>query len=440
MSASEIPPARPELDQIAVTLEYLQLLTSKLDDLGIEHALESESEDLGLALVSIAHAEIGAKNALLAVGELDVATTGQGEDQAGGGHDQREWPTRPSSGRPLDTILWSLRRLFKAEFSGWSPSMGKNRVVDHVHGVWEVIHSGDPNAPRELDKEPERVTRAQGPGTGVRVGVLDTGLYPQPWLAGGWVARYTDLLSPGSVPTMAQGHATFIAGLVLQQAPGAVVVVRQVLDQDGSTDSWTAAEEIVRLGRSGVDIINLSFACYTDDNEPPFVLATAVDRLDPNIVVVAAAGNSEQRDAAGNIVRESNRPAWPAALDDVVAVGATDNDGEPATFSPTAPWVDLLARGVDLISTYPDEVRISTAGGTARGTGETTPPTEYKGGWAKWQGTSFAAALIAGAIAAGTAPGRVSAAAAARDLFPRHALKSGAHRGYRPAFVPLRTW
>src|SRR5206468_3690773 len=73
--------------------------------------------------------------------------------------------------------------------------------------------------------------------------------------------------------------------------PGATVDVRRVLDEHGQAESWTVANEIVRFGSSGLDVLNLSFVCYTEDGQPPLVLATAVDRLPSELVVVAAAGN-----------------------------------------------------------------------------------------------------------------------------------------------------
>jgi hypothetical protein len=78
---------------------------------------------------------------------------------------------------------------------------------------------------------------------------------------------------------------------------------------------------------------------------------------------------------------------WPAALPGVVAVGAMDRDGIRLPFSPDAPWVSCQAVGFEVRGAYP-------------------------GGWAKWTGTSFAAARVTGMVAARTVPGRVSPAEA----------------------------
>jgi subtilisin family serine protease len=203
-----------------------------------------------------------------------------------------------------------------------------------------------------------------------------------------------------------EGHATFVTGLILTQAPGAIIEVRRILGEDGTADSWSVAEEIVRFGNSGLDILNLSFLCYTEDGQPPLVLSTAVDRLHPGLVVVAAAGNhGRAHDPGDDTSQDHVRPAWPAALDDVVAVGACDNTGKRAEFSPKAPWIDLHAPGVGLTSTFLNRA--------------TLPPDAEVvdfSGFASWSGTSFSAALVSGAIAAGADPGRISGQGALRDI------------------------
>ena len=92
-----------------------------------------------------------------------------------------------------------------------------------------------------------------------------------------------DLDEPREYP---EGHATFVTGCILSQAPEAMVQVRRVLGADGTAESWDVAEEIVRFGRD-LDILNLSFVCHTEDGEAPLVLAAAIERLDPYLVVVA---------------------------------------------------------------------------------------------------------------------------------------------------------
>lgn len=384
-------------EDLVVSLEHLRLVTTE-----IERALSAgkrtdvvltseKSADLGLALLNIPETK-------------EIAGLLAERVKAEKVPDDERYLDPGSTSWPIDRVIWALRTLFRHRYSGWIPLLGKNRLVGRVHGVnGIVIHTGEHEPGMEDKPLPPRGT---GPGQGVRVGVIDTGLYPNEWLAGGWAARYSDMIPSDAAATTVAGHATFVTGLILSQAPGATVEVRRALNDQGEADSWTVAQEIVQLGRSGVDVLNLSFACYTDDGQPPAVLATAIDRLDPKIVVVAAAGN--HADAPPEKTRGVDMrgvPAWPAALEDVIAVGAVDATGRRAEFSPAAPWVDLYARGVEVRSTFLSQ---------ALAPGKSVPTT-YDG-WASWTGTSFAAALVSGAIAASTQPGRTTSREAATDI------------------------
>lgn len=309
----------------------------------------------------------------------------------------------------MSAVLDHVRKTCADLHGGWVPTVGRNRILDHVTGVGEIDFGGD-GAPTPPDPPVQWPERALGPGRGVRIGVLDTALSAQPWLAGGWVGQYSDTLEhhrpTGTLPAGAEtrspisGHATFVTGLVLRQAPGATVEVHRVLDDHGTADSWTVAKAIASSGQGGLDVLNLSLACWTEDNHPPLALSTAVNRVGPATVIVAAAGNHATT-AQGKVAP----PAWPAALDDVVAVGAATASGAgSAAFSPAQPWVDVLAPGVDLVSTYLD--------GPVRAGRRSV----HFDGFARWSGTSFAAALVTGVIAAGIEPGRLTARQSWRDI------------------------
>jgi thermitase len=60
-------------------------------------------------------------------------------------------------------------------------------------------------------------------------------------------------------------------------------------------------------------------------------------------VLVAAAGNDN-----------TTSPLYPAAYEKVIAVGATDNKDQKASFSNYGYWVDIGAPGVSILSTAPD--------------------------------------------------------------------------------------
>jgi membrane-anchored mycosin MYCP len=231
--------------------------------------------------------------------------------------------------------------------------------------------------------------RKESPGQGVRVGILDTRIFAHPDLAGRYLASHGTLASEDKDRLPGQdAHATFIAGVVLQRAPDADLIVDHVLDEDDiATSSWKVATRMVRFADDGVSVLNVSFGAATVDDQPPLVLARAVEVLtDKGVIVVAAAGNNGP----------SARPIWPAALTQAVAVGAgtVESSGafKPAGFSPDAKWVDLMAPGEDIFSTY------------------------RSSGYATWNGTSFAAAAVSGAIAFLVQTQRISPTAAVDRL------------------------
>ena len=108
----------------------------------------------------------------------------------------------------------------------------------------------------------------------------------------------------------------------------------------------------------------------------------------------------------------SCRLTWPAALEDVIAVGAIGPHG-PAWFSNHGEWVDACAPGVDIISEFPSFVAEGTE--TPPETPEKSKPIQiaanvkhnlesevvkdFTSGWARWSGTSFAAPAVVGAFA-----------------------------------------
>jgi membrane-anchored mycosin MYCP len=354
----------------------------------------------------------------------------------------------------IATIATDLRAVAIARYGGWMPTIGRNRYVlfpgtDPIGITGETSFGvqakgetsfGGGGLPRPLTgarkKWSSPASRATGPGTGVRVGVLDTRIWRHPWLESSLVVRPSDVLPDSERLGPVAGHATFVGGLILSQAPGASLLARRVLDDDGQGTAWDVAEAIVELGRSAVAVLNLSFACYTADGQPPLVLARAVDRLDPDVVVVAAAGNHadlERISPAKEAAYFASLPSWPAALDGVVAVGALDAAGQRARFSPERPWVDVAARGTFLRSTYVPRVDAGPYG------------VGFGAGWAEWSGTSFSAALVSGAIAAGVDPGCRSAADAVEDLLTRAAMAEtaqavgGGAGGATPRRLDLRT-
>jgi subtilisin family serine protease len=177
------------------------------------------------------------------------------------------------------------------------------------------------------------------------------------------------------------GHGTFITGIVRRICPDAQVHVDGVLSSFGDGDDDTIEAGIgraaVRIAPNAFDVVILALGAYTsDDRFPPLAAAVQAIASQPGTVVVASAGNNG-----------SPRPYFPAAIPEVIAVGALDGQRR-AWFSNYGGWVDACAPGVDVVSTYFCDVADAEGDSAVR----------YRG-WAAWNGTSFAAPKVAAAIA-----------------------------------------
>jgi subtilisin family serine protease len=136
-------------------------------------------------------------------------------------------------------------------------------------------------------------------------------------------------------------------------------------------------ETAIRAKGIGSDsILSLSFGSPVLDY--PYLMAHVIAKIQSTgVVVVASAGN----DAV-------SQPQFPAALPDVVGVGALGPQGV-APFSNYGPWVDACAPGVDIVSCF----------FTCKHRGCLGPCELHFEGWAVWCGTSFAGPIVAASLA-----------------------------------------
>ncbi|CCH31401.1 S8/S53 family peptidase [Actinosynnema sp. NPDC047251] len=305
----------------------------------------------------------------------------------------------------VDPLLAELRRLFAAECGGWNPVLGKNRFVSSQFGAYPQTQSMAGEFEPEPADRPDPVPEARPDGgAGVRVGVLDTRLYRHPDLAGHYetpdAGTGFDQHDADPIP-WEDGHAAFVTGLIAAHAPKAEIVVRDVLDSDGRATAWDTVAAMARFRKDGIHILNLALGCRAHHG-PPLVVQRAIERLTPDMLIVAAAGNHGQVDGLWHdITRRS--ATWPAALPGVVAVGGRTADDALAPYSPLLPWVTCTAPG-NAVSTYLD--------GRVRRRHDLA---DFHG-YASWKGTSIATSVVSGMVAARTRPGEVSAAQALAAL------------------------
>lgn len=226
-------------------------------------------------------------------------------------------------------------------------------------------------------------------GADMRIGVIDTARDTEHPALANIDTEDFDALPGVAVEDMA--HGTSIIGLIAGQdtfqgfAPGAHILHARAFEKGVSyteavlkSISWAASQK--------AQIINMSFE--GPHNRLLEKLCKDVAKL--GIILVAAAGNHGP----------NGPPVFPAAYPSVIAVTATDADNKRMEKANTGAYVGISAPGVGVLAPIPG------------------------GGYDTVTGTSFAAALYTGAIAAmmRRAPGMSGAdiekriAESARDL------------------------
>jgi subtilisin len=197
-------------------------------------------------------------------------------------------------------------------------------------------------------------------GYGVTVAVLDTGIdYKHPELYGKVVYCINTvgprLYKGTNLEKCADrnGHGTHVAGIIAASlnnvgvagvTPRVRLVAVKVLSDSGSGYYSDIAEGIVEAVKAGVKILSMSLGGPSDSS----VLRDASYwAYQQGAIQIAAAGNSGDGDSATDNV------AYPARYSWVIAVAAVDQNYNVPTWSSDGPEVDVVAPGVNILSTYP---------------------------------------------------------------------------------------
>ena len=158
------------------------------------------------------------------------------------------------------------------------------------------------------------------------------------------------------------GHGTHVAGVIAANgnnntivgvAPWANLYILKAIDRSGSGKVSWVINAINYAVEKNVDIISMSLGMPKDDPKMEKAIKHAVNN---NILVVCAAGNEGDGDA------NNFEYSYPASYVDLISVGAVNQKGMPANFSNSNLVVDLVAPGVDIISTYPNNQFASLSG------------------------------------------------------------------------------
>jgi subtilisin family serine protease/nitrous oxidase accessory protein NosD len=160
--------------------------------------------------------------------------------------------------------------------------------------------------------------------------------------------RGWDFANDDNNPMDDYGHGTHCAGII-----GAIgnnstgvsgvcwnisIMPIKALGSGGYGDISDLVDAIYYAANNSADIISMSWGGYAES----LTLKSAIEYAHSNgVVLVAAAGND-------NI----NRKLYPAAYEEVISVGVTDESDSKASFSNWGSWIDVSAPGVNIYSTY----------------------------------------------------------------------------------------
>jgi len=211
-------------------------------------------------------------------------------------------------------------------------------------------------------------------GTGVKVAVIDTGIYhTHPDLNDNYAGGY-DFVNNDDDPMDDHYHGTHVAGTIAAEddgvgvvgvAPEARLYGLKVLSASGGgyySDVIAALEWCV-LGSDGLlgteddPGIQVTNNSYGSSGYPGNLVRDAFNNAKAaGIINVCAAGNSGNAGGAGDNM------IYPARFDSCIAVAATTIGDVRASFSSTGSDMTLAAPGSDIISTFPFGLYLSLSG------------------------------------------------------------------------------
>ncbi len=199
-----------------------------------------------------------------------------------------------------------------------------------VSGAWDVTHGA----------------------SDVDIAIVDTGINADHPDLASKVTSSVNCTIASSCPSVAvvdpNGHGTHVSGIASAVTnnslgvagaswEGRLMSVKVLNDNGSGYYSWVA-NGIVWAVDNGAEVINLSLG----GSYPSSTLKNAINYAWNNgTVVVVAAGNQGR-----------SFPRYPAYYSNSIAVAATDENDQRASFSNYGTWVDVAAPGISILSTY----------------------------------------------------------------------------------------
>ncbi|NGQ97126.1 S8 family serine peptidase, partial [Brevibacillus sp. SYP-B805] len=245
-------------------------------------------------------------------------------------------------------------------------------------------------------------------GEGIKIAILDTGISEHPDLQ---IAGGVSFVESEPEINDENGHGTAVAGVIAAQnnnfgvvgvAPGAKIYSVKVLDKEGTGKYSYIIQGIEWAIENNMNIISLSAGGLVDSQ----ALHDEIKRAnEQGILIVAAAGNNGEGEET---------EIFPARYPETISVGAIEKeDHRLASFSSVGSEIDLVAPGVDIIST------------------------SLNGGYKKRSGTSIAVPHVTGAAAVIWSQNKDLDNQGVREILESTATPLGDHRHYGNGLVNL---
>ncbi len=214
-------------------------------------------------------------------------------------------------------------------------------------------------------------------GSGVKVGIIDTGIDLKHEDLSGNIKAYVNYTSSDKKDASDQnGHGTHVAGIVSAQknnigvvgvAPQADLYIAKAFKKDGTAEFEAISKSIIWMIEKNVDVINMSFSSDSVNEDYQMLITKAYQQ---GITIVCAAGNEGKKNIKGE-----DTIGYPAGFNETIAVTAVDINKKITDFSSVGKEAEIAAAGKDIYSCY------------------------LNNSYAKLSGTSMATPLITGAVA-----------------------------------------
>jgi subtilisin family serine protease len=246
-------------------------------------------------------------------------------------------------GRPVEELVAELEA---------HPQVGTAQPIHE----FETVATGynDPYAHLQYGAQTLKLEQAHriATGKGVRVAVVDTGVDVDHPDLRGRIARVGNFVDRGERSFTSDAHGTAVAGVIAARAnnevgivgvaPGAEVLALKACweqppgSRRGVCNSYTLAKAVDFAIVEKAQVLNFSLAGPVD----PLLTRLIARAVERGITVVAALGEGQGR-------------GFPASLDGVLGIAATDPEGALRGGAPARPRPLLAAPGIDILTTAP---------------------------------------------------------------------------------------